>query len=177
MEKLNQQFAELLDARAAKRLPPVDKWHPERTGAIDIRIDSAGQWYHDGSAIKRQPLVDLFATILRIEGGDYYLVTPVEKLKIEVEDVPFIAVDVEIQGAGEDAELLFKTNVGDVVLADEAHPLMLRNTRPYLEVRQGLQAKLTRSVYYRLAELAQQEAGSYWLYSKGARFCLGPASP
>ena len=173
MSDIDQLFAALTGAQANKRLPPVHLWQPERTGAIDIRIDGAGQWYHEGGRIRRQPLVDLFAGILRRENDDYYLVTPAEKLKIAVEDAPFVAIDLDVRGAGQEAELLFTTNVGDYVLADTAHPLNVRDGRPYLEVRDGLEALLSRPVYYRLVEHALEEDGRLAVYSAGARFELG----
>jgi hypothetical protein len=177
MNGINTLFDELSALAAERKLPPVNQWLPERTSRIDIRIASDGTWYHEGDPIRRQPLVDLFATILRKDPDGYCLVTPAEKLSIEVEDVPFQAVDVEVKGCGEGQQLLFTTNVGDYVLADEAHPIVVEGTanhpRPYLEVRDGLRALIGRSVYYRLVELADEDQNGWWLTSSGERFRLG----
>jgi hypothetical protein len=170
----DELFDELLILRSERSLPPVNKWQPERVGTIDIRIARDGTWYHEGSPILRQPLVDLFATILRKDPDGFALVTPAEKLLIEVEDAPFLATDVEVRGSGADQQLLFTTNVGDYVIADEAHPIVVEGSpeapRPYLEVRDGLRALIGRAVYYRLVDLAEEEAGCWWLTSAGARF-------
>ncbi len=177
MNAINSLFDELSTLAAERKLPPVNQWQPERMGKIDIRIARDGTWYHEGDPILRQPLVDLFATILRKDPDGYCLVTPAEKLTIEVEDVPFQAIDVEVKGAGAEQQLLFSTNVGDYVLADEAHPISVEgdpdNPRPYLEVRDGLRALISRSVYYRLSDLAEEGADGWWLTSKGTRFKLG----
>ncbi len=166
-------FNTLSELQASKKLPPVQDWHPEHEGRIDIRIDSEGQWFHEGTRIERQALVDLFATILKAEGEDYFLVTPAEKLRIEVADVPFMAIDLDLRGEGTATDLLFTTNVGDYVMADAAHPLSMRGERPYLTVRDGLSARLTRSVFYRLVDFGVEEQGALYVYSQGARFNLG----
>ena len=177
MSAINTLFDELSAQAETRKLPPVNLWHPERIGTIDIRIARDGTWFHEGDPILRQPLVDLFATILRKDPDGYCLVTPAEKLLIEVEDAPFQAVDVEVKGAGAEQQLLFTTNVGDYVLADEHHPISIEGDqaqpRPYIDVRDGLRALIGRSVYYRLAELAEESADGWWLTSAGARFRLG----
>jgi hypothetical protein len=174
---INTLFDELSALSAARKLPPVQQWHPERTGTIDIRIARDGTWYHEGDPILRQPLVDLFATILRKDPDGYCLVTPAEKLLIEVEDAPFQAIDVEVKGEGDAQQLLFTTNVGDYVLASTEHPVVIEgdseHPRPYLAVRDGLRALIGRSVYYRLSDLAQEDIDGWWLTSAGTRFRLG----
>ncbi len=143
-------------------LPPVDKWNPDYCGEIDMVIRHDGLWFHEGTPIGRPQLVRLFSTVLKKEEDDYFLVTPVEKMKIRVEDVPFIAVDLEIENIGEtDQRLIFKTNVGDIVTASADHKLVFRKwgfgdevLAPYLHVRAGLEARLSRPVYYQLADLA-----------------------
>ncbi|MEM7099830.1 MAG: DUF1285 domain-containing protein [Pseudomonadota bacterium] len=156
--------------------PPVDSWHPERRGNIDIVIDETGAWWHDGTAFARQSLVELFAKILRREGDDYFLVTPVEALQITVKDVPFIATELVVEGSGADTDLYFTTNVGDVVLADLDHPLSMRAAKPYLHVRAGLEARLSTSVYYQLAEYVQgdleDDVDTYVVHSQGHPFKL-----
>jgi len=173
---INSLFDELSALGAERKLPPVNQWHPERTGTIDIRIARDGTWYHEGDPIHRQPLVDLFATILRKDPDGFCLVTPAEKLLIEVEDAPFQAIDVEVKGEGGEQQLLFTTNVGDYVLADTVHPISIEGDpdqpRPYLTVRDGLRALIGRSVYYRLTDLAEETSDGWWLTSAGARFRL-----
>lgn len=173
-------FQALLDAAKARNLPPVERWHPERVGEIDIRIAANGDWYHEGSRIERFSIAKLFATILRLDNGEFYLVNPVEKLKIQVDDAPFIAIDMETQGEGADRRILFTTNVDDVVLADAEHPIMVEDRtgepRPYVEVRAGLRALIARSVFYRLADIASEDDdGTMSVWSGGARFTLGRA--
>lgn len=177
MERVNALFDELVALEADRKRPPVSLWHPVREGRIDIRIDHDGSWYHEGELIRRQSLVKLFSTILRRDPDGYCLVTPAERLLIEVADVPFVAVDVEVKGAGRDQQLLFVTNVDDYVLADQAHPIRIGGApdrpRPYVLVRDGLEALIGRAVYYRLVELCESDAGGYWLWSAGTRFRLG----
>jgi len=167
------RFETLLQQMESRALPPVHQWQPEREGSIDIHIDAQGNWFHEGSKFSRQSLIDLFATILRREGSDYFLVTPAEKLKIRVDDVPFLVVDMEVRGTARQADLIFSTNVGDHVLADAVHELSMRADKPYLMVRDGLEAKLTRSVFYRLVEQGIEETGTLAVYSQGTRFSLG----
>ena len=169
-------FQALLDAAQNRSLPPVERWRPERVGSIDIRIAANGDWYHDGTRIERFAIAKLFATILRREGDEYYLVNPVEKLKIQVDDAPFIATDMETEGEGAERRVAFTTNVDDVVVADAAHPIVVEHAdgpRPYVEVRAGLRALIARSVFYRLADLAVEEGGSMVVWSASARFVLG----
>jgi hypothetical protein len=174
---VNELFDQLKILQADKRLPPVADWNPEHEGSIDIRIASDGTWYHEGDPIRRPAIVRVFSTILRRDGDDYCLVTPVEKLAIEVEDAPFLAVDFEAKGTGEGQQLLFITNVDDYVLADAHHPIRVEGPveqpRPYLHVRDGLDALIGRSAYYRLTELAVPEGDGYWVWSSGERFRLG----
>lgn len=176
MSDIDDLFETLTNLQTQKRLPPVHLWQPERVGEIDIRIDREGHWYHEGTRIKRQPLVDLFATILRKDGDTFYLVTPVEQMAIVVEEAPFLAIDLDIRGAGESKELLFTTNVGDFVVAGEEHPVYMVNERPFIEIRNGLVARIQRSVFYRLVEEGVEEEGALIVYSQGARFDLGSIS-
>jgi hypothetical protein len=147
-----------------------------------MRIAADGSWYHEGSPIGREAMVRLFSTILRREpDGGFVLVTPVEKLDIEVEDAPFVAVEVKSDGEGRERSLAFRLNVGEVVIAGPEHPLRLVDRsdgpHPYLEVRRGLEARLVRSVYYELAELALAEgAEPPGLWSGGVFFPLEPTA-
>ncbi|MBV1906847.1 MAG: DUF1285 domain-containing protein [Pseudomonadales bacterium] len=145
-----------------RSLPPVHQWHPEKQSEIDIRIDASGDWFHEGGIISRVSMVRLFASILRKDGEAYYLVTPVEMLKIQVDDVPFFISNIEATGSGKDSNIAFVTSVGDCILLDKAHPLVMENHagrgfRPYITVRCGMQAVLARSVYYHLAELCSEQ--------------------
>lgn len=152
-------FEELLAAQSTKTLPPVAKWHPERSGQIDIRIARDGTWFHEGAEIKRAAMVRLFSTILRRDDDAYFLVTPAEKLAIEVEDAPFVGISVARSGSGAGQRLLFTTNVEEHVLADADHPIEVRDREgepaPYLHVRDGLWALLNRNVFYELVEMAE----------------------
>lgn len=166
---------------AERRLPPVDKWNPTHCGDSDMRIARDGTWFHAGSPIGRKEMVRLFSTILRREpGGGYVLVTPVEKLDIAVEDAPFIAVEMKAEGDGRDARLAFRLNTGDLVSADAGHALRFEQTedgpRPYLHVRDGLEALVARPVYYELAERALAgDDDPVGLWSNGCFFTLEPA--
>ena len=171
-DQLRTRFADLLKQASERRQPPVTTWNPQRTGEIDIQIDAQGSWLHEGREFRRDALVNLFATILRRDGEDYFLVTPAEKLRIKVADVPFLAVDVDQQGQGRNLDLAFTTNVGDVVVANAEHQIYLRGEKPYLHVRDGLEARITRSVYYRLSDAVVTEDEHLCLYSAGARFVL-----
>jgi uncharacterized protein len=143
-----------------------------------MRIARDGTWFHEGSPIGRAAMVRLFSTILRREpDGSFVLVTPVEKLSIEVEDAPFVAVELRSEGEGEGRTLAFRLNTGEVVVAGPDHPLRFEarpdGPHPYVEVRPGLDALVARAVYYELAELALAEGGSPpGLWSGGARFAL-----
>lgn len=173
-------FEALLAEQAARRLPPVEQWRPEREGTIDIRIARDGTWYHQGDPIRREAMVRLFASILRREDERYFLVTPVEKLAIVVEDAPLQAVRLECEGEGETQRLLLTTNTGDHVLVDAAHGLRVEDAAgdpdPYVHVRAGLEARLTRPVFYELVRLAvpaSDAPDSVGVWSAGVFFPLG----
>lgn len=170
-----------LIARAGRSAPerPVEQWDPPISGAIDIRVGADGTWFYRGSAITREPLVRLFASILRREkDGGYVLVTPVEKLSIIVDDAPFMAVELHGEGAGAEQILTFRTNVGDVVRCGAAHPLAFRSEpvtgglKPYLGVRDGLDALATRPVMFELVALAGHRDGVEGVWSQGAFFAF-----
>jgi hypothetical protein len=173
MNTIDSLFNTLTTLQAKKKLPPVEMWQPDHTGAIDIAINNNGEWFHEGTKIQRQALTDLFATILRREGDAYYLVTPAEKMAIQVADVPFIATDLDVRGNDKATELLFTTNVGDYVMAGPDNQIVMRGERPYLNVRNGLEARLTRNVYYRLIDYGIEEADHLYVYSQGQPFDLG----
>lgn len=161
-----------------KRLPPVDQWNPAHCGDSEMRIARDGTWFHQGMPIGRESMVRLFSSILRREAdGRHVLVTPVEKLDIDVEDAPFVAVELKSEGQGRDRRMAFRLNSGDIVVADTDHRLTVREgddgPHPYLHVRGGLEALLSRSVYYELAELAMEEGNDpVGLWSDGVFFPL-----
>jgi hypothetical protein len=171
-------LAEIARLAEEKKLPPVEKWNPSHCGSSGMRIARDGTWFHEGSPIGRPAMVRLFSTILRREpDGGFVLVTPVEKLDIEVEDAPFLAVELKTEGEGTERSLAFRLNTGDLIVAGRDHPLRFENSEngphPYLEVRKGLDALATRSVYYELANLALAEgAQPPGLWSGGVFFAL-----
>lgn len=174
-------LTEIAALAEAKRLPPIAHWNPAHCGHSDMRIARDGTWYHQGSPIRRPEMVRLFATILRREpDGSFVLVTPVEKLTIDVEDAPFVAVEVKSEDEGRARRLAFRLNTGDVIVAGAERGLRVIETadgpHPYLHVRDGLEARLARPVYYELAELAIAEgADPPGLWSDGAFLSLGAA--
>ncbi len=158
-------------------------WNPDCQGEIDIRIAADGSWFHQQRRFQRDSLIKLFASILRREDEEYFLVTPVEKLRIEVEDAPFIATLVEsIETDGQQA-IVFTTNIGERIVADHEHTIRVETDadskapRPYVQVRNGLDALISRSAFYDLANLAQEhkrDRGSYLsVTSLGHEFELG----
>lgn len=150
-------------ARAGKGLPPVDRWNPEFCGDIDMEIRADGTWFYMGTPIGRMPLVQLFSTVLRKdEDGRTYLVTPVEKVGIRVVDAPFVAVEMNVSGEGDEQVMTFRTNVGDVVEAGPGHPLRFVDEpetgglKPYLLVRGRLEALVARPVMYELVNHGEE---------------------
>jgi len=167
-------LAEIAQAAAEQRLPPVERWDPPHCGDSGMRIARDGTWYHDGVPIRRPAMVRLFAGLLRREeDGRHVLVTPVEKLDIAVEDAPFLAVEARSEGAGAERRIAFRLNTDEPVVAGPDHRLHLVDGRPYLTVRAGLEAAIARPVYYELAELALGEGGNPpGLWSDGLFFPL-----
>ena len=171
---------------AKKGLPPVHLWNPPFCGDLDMRIARDGTWFYLGTPIGRPALVKLFSSILKREGDAYFLVTPVEKVGITVDDAPFVAVDFEPAGQGRDQTLTFETHVGDRVTAGPDHPI--RVTRdpqtaepsPYVLVRANLEALIDRKSFYRLVDIGTTEAhdGQDWfgLWSGGQFFPVIPAA-
>lgn len=141
--------------------PPVERWNPPYCGDLDLRIAADGTWHYNGSPIGRPALVRLFASILRRDPERYVLVTPVERVGIVVEDAPFLAVEMAVEGEGNRRQLAFRTNVDDLVRVDGTHPLRFDvqdagGVKPYVLVRGGLWARLTRSLAYDLIELGEE---------------------
>ena len=172
-----ESLAQSAKAAAKKGAPPVDKWNPPFCGDLDIRIARDGTWYYLGTPIGRKPLVKLFASIIRKDGDDYFLVTPVEKVGITVDDAPFVAIDFDVEDGG----IRFTTNVDDEVVADEDHPIRVEidpetgEPAPYVRVRRNLDALIDRKSFYRLVELGQERDGQFGVMSSGVFFPIAPA--
>ncbi len=179
-------IAASVKAAKGKGLPPIHSWNPPFCGDLDMRIARDGTWFYEGTPIGRPALVRLFSTILRKDGDDFFLVTPVEKVGITVEDAPFVAVDFDNPGEGEDQRLTFHTNVGDTVTAGPDTPLrFVRDPEtgepsPYVLVRDRLEALIDRKSFYRLVELGVEKEvdGLIWfgIWSAGAFFPMIPAA-
>jgi len=168
-------------ARAAangRGLPPVDQWNPPFCGDLDMRIARDGTWFYLGTPIGRPELVKLFSTIIRKDGDDYFLVTPVEKVGITVDDAPFVAVDFERVGN----DLRFETNVGDFAVAGAEHPVRVARDpetgepRPYVLIRRNLEALIDRKSFYRLVDLGEHHDGWFGLRSGGEFFGIIPSA-
>mgnify|MGYP002629357168 FL=1 len=166
---------------------PVHLWDPPYCGDMDMIIRRDGSWIHEGTAIRRAAMVQLFASVLKREGDNYYLVTPVEKIGIEVEDCPFVACEMDVEGSGKSQKLRFTTNVGETVVAGPEHQIRVEvsaesaEPHPLIHIRNGLNALINRAVFYRLVDLAEQtEIGTdgeaeilTCIYSDGLLFELG----
>jgi hypothetical protein len=163
---------------SARRAPPLHLWNPPDCGLSGIEIRRDGSWWHEGARMTRESLVRLFATILRKEAdGATYLVTPVEKMRVRVEDAAFLAVRVDVIEPGADQAVAFTTNMGDVVVAGPDNPIRVEEhegePRPYVMVRHGLEARILRAPFYELVDSAAESDGALHIVSQGARFRLG----
>jgi hypothetical protein len=174
-------LAEIARLADEQKLPPVASWNPEHCGHSEMRIARDGTWFHQGSPIGRPAMVRLFSAILRREpDGSHVLVTPVEKLDIDVEDAPFVAVEMKVEGAGPDAEIAFRLNTGDLIPAGPDHAIRFEEhddgPHPYLHVRSGLEALIARTLYYEIAALALDNGSNpHGIWSRGAFFPIEPA--
>ncbi|MCE8507430.1 DUF1285 domain-containing protein [Ruegeria pomeroyi] len=170
----------LASARAIKSNgpAPVHLWNPPFNGDIDMRIARDGTWFYQGTPINRPAMVRLFSSILKREEDRYYLVTPVEKVGIRVDDAPFVAVDVEAAGQGRDQVLTFTTHVGDSAVAGAGNPIRMAQDpatgepAPYVHIRAGLEALIDRKSFYRLMDLGAVEDGWFGLWSSRSFFPL-----
>ena len=180
-------LAKTLSSVAKKKGPaPVHLWNPPFCGDLDIRIARNGLWYYLGTPIGRMPLVKLFASVLRKDDDKYFLVTPVEKIGITVDDAPFVAVDFEPTGDGADQVLTFVTNVEDEAVAGPDHPIrVVRDPEtgepsPYVLIRRNLEALIDRKSYYRLVEVGAVEpvdgVAMFGVWSSGQFFPFIPAA-
>ena len=182
-ELASLSLPEIADLVAARKLPPVEQWHPANTGDGEMRIAADGRWFHQGGEIRRAAMVRAFASLLtRDAGGQHWLVTPVERLAIAVDDAPFVAIDVQRRDDADGPALVFRLNTDDLVIAGPDHALVARGDAEtpalYIGVRHGLEARLNRSTYVQLVEIAladgQPEAAELAVASRGARFPLTP---
>lgn len=157
-------------------LPPVDEWHPEIQGEIDIVINAKGEWFHEGGYFERQDLARMFSSILRLDNEGYFLVTPAEKLKITVEDVPFSIVLMK----HENDSIRFITSLGDEVDVGHEHPIEFRRgvgngsiegeLIPYVLIRRNLWGRINQSTYYELMNLVKETPKGFSLHSNGVEF-------
>lgn len=159
MSELNQLLHDIKQAESSS--PGLKDWHPAQSGVIDIRIASDGTWYHEGHAIQRESMVRLFASVLRKQGDEYFLLTPAEKLTIRVDDAPFVATMLEIHSHNDKQALVFTTNLGDKIISDDQHPIRVEfdaltsEPRPYVHFRNGLDALISRSAFLDMANQAE----------------------
>lgn len=175
-------IAQQLSLNNAQSLPPVTSWNPELSGDIDLFINRQGEWFHEGTRFEREALAKLFGSILRKDGDDYFVLTPVEKWRIRVEDAPFLITQLDLINPGPEQKLELQTSLGDRVCVDADHPLWLitdpatAEPSPYVRVRDRLDGLLARSVFYQLVALAAERnvAGKTQLgiYSSGHFFTL-----
>ncbi|WP_421694105.1 DUF1285 domain-containing protein [Aestuariivirga sp.] len=173
----------LSEAKSGKGPPPVHLWNPPFCGDIDMRIAQDGTWFYMNSPIGRKPLVQLFSSVLRHDAdGNYYLVTPVEKVGIRVDDAPFTAVRMAVEGEGQRQVIRFETNVEDEVTVDAAHPLRFApeegtgGLKPYVLVRAGLEALVSRALFYDLAAAGVVQDGWFGVWSSGQFYPMQKAS-
>ncbi len=178
---MNDPMKGLSEIRTSRGLPPVEKWNPPYCGELDIRIARNGLWYYLGTPIGRPELVRLFSTILWREGDDYFLVTPVEKVKIQVDDAPFLAIDFDKSEGARGTEFRFTTQTGDEMVAGTNHPIEVKFAKdgepsPYILVRRNLWALIDRKSYYRLVEECEVEGEMFGLRSQNIFFPIIKAS-
>ncbi|WP_432472712.1 DUF1285 domain-containing protein [Amphritea sp. HPY] len=171
--------AQVPEQGAQRKLPPVHLWNPDFCGDLDMQITRDGRWIHEGGEIKRPAMVTMFSTILWREGENYFLVTPVEKVGIQVEGVPFFFTGLDLREGEQGRELVFTSNTDDVIVAGPDHPLRVETDvnsgepSPYLMVRYGMEGRLSRNVFYQLVDLAEERDGQLIVSSAGSTFQLG----
>ncbi|QFU17303.1 DUF1285 domain-containing protein [Microvirga thermotolerans] len=181
---LSRLAAALEPHEKRKGLPPVERWNPAYCGEIDMRIAADGTWYYMGTPIERPALVRLFSTVLRRDPERYVLVTPVERVGIAVDDVPFVAVEMAVEGEGEERQVAFRTNVDDLVQVGPDNPLRFETephggVKPYVKVRGGLWARVTRALAYDLIALGEERTvdgvPQFGVHAGGVFFPIAPA--
>ena len=195
MDSLSQYLKSTVGKRVGRAIPPLDKWHPKDVADMDLVIKANGEWWHEGGQMTRESLVSLFATILWKEDNngiiEYFLKTPVQKIRIQVEDAPLLINDVGIVNEGNNRWLEFTTTTGDVVRLDDEHTITLKaynptgndtidqqtamdmQVRPYMPVRNGLDALIGRNTFYHLTEigeLTEQNGETILTLQSGGKF-------
>ena len=165
-----------LEKVARKSLPPVEHWQPENEKDIDLEVLSDGTWNYMGTPILRRRLIHLFASVLRKEDDDYFLVTPVEKCRIRVADVPFQIVLMDVEGEDKYQNLIVTTDMGDRICINAEHPVRITHKNdesiPYVLIRNDMEGRMIRNVYYQLAELVVEKDGEVGVWSGGEFFAL-----
>lgn len=173
-EIAGMSLAQLAEAVAARKLPPVEQWSPAAVGDSHMAIRADGSWTHEGSPITRPAMVRAFASLLTRDAQGHWLVTPVQKLSVEVEDAAFVATDLTAR----DGAIAFRLNTDEIVIAGPDHPLIARGNEEtpalYLSVRRGCEARLNRSTWEQLAQLALDHGEGWWVSSEGSTFSLVP---
>lgn len=178
LPNFSQELRKLL--KYEHQMPPVDQWQPQRQGTVEITIKRDGAWWFQNAPMTREATIQLFSKILLKEEDAYFLVTPAEKMQLQVELLPFVVRLMDVQGDGEQQRILFSTNVGDTFEVSEEHPIrMLKSDDgdflPVVRVRRNLEALVSRQVYYELAEFIQEcpdKAGHFGLWSCGRFFLM-----
>lgn len=184
--ELAKQFEHVAQLDTTGEGPPVEEWDPAFTGDLELVIARDGRWFYQGREMQREKLKKLFASIMRREAdGDYYLLTPVEKYRIQVEDAPFLAHSLDVEGEGDARVLWFRTNMDDLFALGEEHPLVVRRNSdsgeqvPYILIKRNLEARVERNAFYHLTELAELRTINgrphYGVTSQGSFFSLGEA--
>ncbi|MDC0172345.1 DUF1285 domain-containing protein [Gammaproteobacteria bacterium] len=186
-EDLDKLFSDILSQQdqSCQSLPPVHRWNPELSGDMDLVIDREGRWFHEGGEIKRAPLVKLFASILKYEEGEHFLVSPVEKWRIKIDVAPFFVISVDINTRHGEQAITCITSTGDNVVIGKDHPLWVdHNTTtdepvPMVMIRDGLTGLLSRNAYYQIVESAEArhtgQGEQLFVSSMGQQFLLGDA--
>lgn len=187
MSKEPEAIAKEVEKAAGSKRPPIDQWNPELSGDIDIRIARDGTWIYQGKPLGRESIARLFSTILRREAdGHYYLVTPVEKWRIQVEDTPLLAHTLQVEGQGRQQTLTVTTNLGETLTIGEQHPLTVGTytetgaPRPVIGVFHGVEARLVTAAYYELAEHVTEHPENpdeLGVWSQGSFFPVSPEAP
>lgn len=178
LPNFSQELRELL--KYEDQIPPVDQWQPRRSGEVDITVKRDGSWWFQDGPMTRDATIQLFSKILLKEDDQYFLVTPAEKMQLQVELLPFVVRMMDVQGEGERQRVIFSTNVGDTFEVSEEHPIRMikgddGDLLPVVRVRRNLEALVSRQVYYELAEYLQEcpdKAGHFGLWSCGRFFLL-----
>lgn len=165
-------LSQLLKSLQQRRQAPTELWQPEYCGEIPLRIDSNGHWHYQESLIQRPEIVRLFASVLVCDGRDYFLLTPHEKVKIQVDDAPFVITQWHVQSKQPEI-IIMQTNLGEQIPLSDDYPLVLKAGIPYIDLGKNIAAKVHRNVYYQWLERAIEADNHYLLESAGRRFILG----